>query len=72
MSSGSHQHRGQCFWRELLRSSLNDFRSLLAEDSTLSALELQSSGLVQARLQLLSLAGLGDYLQVLKEFIMLS
>lgn len=70
MSSGSHQHRGQCFWRELLRSSLNDFRG--GQDSTLSAFQLLSSVLVQARLQLLSLAGLDDYLQVLKEFIMLS
>ena len=68
-SSGSHQHREQCVWRELLRSALNDFRSLLEEDSTLSAFELQSSGLVQALHRLLSPAGLDDYLQVKKMFI---
>ena len=51
-------------WRDLLRSALNDFRSLLeGEDTTLSAFELQSSGLVQALHRLLSPAGLDDYLQ---------
>lgn len=50
-------------WRDQLRSALNDFRSLLEEDTTLSAFELQSSGLVQALHRLLSAAGLDDYLQ---------
>ena len=50
-------------WRDQLRSALNDFRSLLQEDTTLSAFELQSSGLVQALHRLLSPAGLDDYLQ---------
>lgn len=63
-SSSSYHHREQCVWRDLLRSALNDFRSLLEEDSTLSAFELQSSGLVQALHRLLSPAGLDDYLQV--------
>ena len=34
-------------WRDQLRSALNDFRGLLEQDATLSAFELQSSGLVQ-------------------------
>lgn len=50
-------------WRDLLRSALNDFRSLLEEDATLSAFELQSSGLVQALHRLLSPAGLDESLQ---------
>lgn len=57
-----HHHHGGA-WRDLLRSALNDFRSLLEEDTTLSAFELQSSGLVQALHRLLSPAGLDDYLQ---------
>ena len=56
-------HAGSGAWRDLLRSALNDFRSLLEEDTTLSAFELQSSGLVQALHRLLSPAGLDDYLQ---------
>lgn len=56
-------HAGNGAWRDLLRSALNDFRSLLEEDATLSAFELQSSGLVQALHRLLSPAGLDDYLQ---------
>ena len=56
------QHHGGV-WRDLLRSALNDFRSLLEEDTTLSAFELQSSGLVQALHRLLSPAGLDDHLQ---------
>ncbi|XP_057377283.1 E3 ubiquitin-protein ligase Ufd4-like [Daphnia carinata] len=58
------QGSGAGAWRDLLRSALNDFRSLLeGEDTSLSAFELQSSGLVQALHRLLSPAGLDDYLQ---------
>ena len=58
--SGGNGHGA---WRDLLRSALNDLRCLLEEDATLSAFELQSSGLVQALHRLLSPAGLDDYLQ---------
>jgi hypothetical protein len=45
-------------WRDLLRSALNDFRSLLeGEDTTLSAFDLQSNCLVQALHHLLYLIG---------------
>ena len=57
----SQPHAGA--WRDLLRSALNDLRSLLEEDTTLSAFELQSSGLVQVLHRLLSPAGLDEHLQ---------
>jgi len=39
-------------WQELLRSSLSDLGNLLVDDSTVSAYELNSSGLIQCFLKL--------------------
>ena len=48
----SNKNSGE--WPEILRSAVEDLVTLLRDESTVSAYELHSSGLVQALLTLLS------------------
>lgn len=45
---------GENDWRHILETALGDLLSILYEDGIVSAYELQSSGLVQSLLTLLS------------------
>lgn len=47
-------NKGSSEWCEILRSAVEDLVTILHEESTVSAYELHSSGLVQALLTLLS------------------
>lgn len=53
-SSYGNNREGGNSWKEILRNALDELTQILKEDGVVSAYELQSSGLVQALLSLLS------------------